>query len=275
MRGFLKKVAIYITLAVIVVLAVFPFLWMFISSLKSLDDIFNPDRLFIFTPTLANYSRLFEFSTFSRDLINSVIISSISVLIAMVVGICAGYALSRYKIRHRDDFLFFVLTTRMGPAVTFALPFYMLYRKFNLLDTYTGMFIIYTLFNLAFAVWMSKVFFDAVPRECEDAAMVDGCSDFGAFTKVAIPLALQGLVVVALLCFIFTWNEFFYSMVLTRTVARTFPVSLMQFVGAPRIKWELLFTASTIGCIVPVVISIILRDYLITGLTFGMVKMEK
>lgn len=269
---FVKKSALYLSLLIIVVVAIFPLFWIFLSSLKMPNDIFAPERMLTFSPTLTNYARLFEFGTFPSDLLNSVIISLVSISIAMVIGVFAGYALSRFRFKHEKSFLFFALTTRMGPAVVFALPFYLLYKDFGLIDTYLGMFIIYTFFNLAFAVWMSKIFFDEVPKQFEESAMVCGCSRLDAFRRITLPLASRGLIVAALLCFIFTWNEFFYAMVLTRSAARTFTVSLLQFVGAPRIRWELLFAASTIAVSIPIIIAVILRKYLIRGLTFGLVK---
>jgi len=190
----------------------------------------------------------------------------------MLMALPAGYAFSRFEIKYKENLLFFILTTRMAPPVAFALPLYVMYTRLGLIDTHVGMVLIYTFFNIAFAVWLSKSFFDEVPIEVEEAAMVDGCTRMKTFFKIALPLASRGLIATALLSFILTWNEFFWAVILTRGNARTFPVSLTGFVGAPRLRYDLMTAASTIGITIPIVLAIVLRKYLVRGFTFGVIK---
>lgn len=267
-----KRIGLYACILMLVTIALFPLFWIVLSSFKMPVDISSSHPVWIFAPTLRNYSIVLFESDFLRNLLNSTILATVSVAIVMVIGPLAGYSLSRFKIKHKESFFFFVLTTRMGPAVIFALPLYLLFGDFGLLDTYQGMILVYILYNLAFCIWMCRGFFDEIPVEFEESAMVDGHSRLGAFRRITLPLATRGLIATAIICFILTWNEFFYSMILTRFFAKTFTVGLTGYVGVPRIQWELMTAASTIAVLVPILFAILARKYIIRGLTFGAIK---
>lgn len=267
----LKKIGFYGVLVVLAIVAVFPLFWIALSSFKPEALIFSPHSKLIFDPVLKNYEIMID-SGFLDALMKSLIVTTVSVGLAMVVGTFAGYSLSRFEMKHKESFFFFILTTRMGPPVAFAIPFFIMYTKIGLYDTYYGLILVYILFNLAFAVWISRTFFDDVPPELEEAAMVQGYSRFEAFRKIAVPLASKGLMATTVLCFIFTWNEFFYALTLASTEIRTFPVALTGFVGAPYVEWGPLLAGGTIAALVAVALAIVIRRTLIRGLTFGAVR---
>jgi multiple sugar transport system permease protein len=247
----------------------FPLLFMVRTSLVSENEYFKLPPSLGFN--LEHYKYVLFQSDFPKYIFNSFLVSSIVVLIILVVGGMAGYSLARYKFKRKKDFLFFVLTTRMGPPVAFALPFYVLFIKLNLIDTYTGLIMIYILFNLAFGVWMSYSFFKEIPVELEEAARIDGASKFQTITKIILPLATPGLLATGILIFILTWNEYFYAFIMTRFDVKTFPVHIPSFFGAYQINWGQMFAASTIATLPVLIFGLLIRKYLVKGLTFGAV----
>jgi multiple sugar transport system permease protein len=180
----------------------------------------------------------------------------------MVLGSLAGYALARFRIRGKESMFFYVISTRMGPPVAFALPFYLIYQSLGLLDTQLGLIIIYTAVNLAFAVWMTRSFFEDIPASVEEAAMVDGLSRFRAFIRLTLPQAKGGLVATAI----------FYAAMLTRENARTFTTQIPAYIGFSRIRWEEMAAASIIGILPVVVFAVLARRNLVRGFTFGQVR---
>jgi len=183
-----------------------------------------------------------------------------------------GYAFARLKMKRRNTWFFMILTTRMAPAVTFAVPIYLLMVRLNLIDSRIGMILVYTFMNLALCIWLTRSFFEEVPREIGEAAMVDGVSNFGVFARFAVPLASGGIVATAILIFIFTWNEFFFASILTQSDAKTYTVHLTSFFGARRILWGELAAASVVASAAPIFFALFAKKYIIQGLTMGAVK---
>lgn len=271
----LKAFCIYAALTVYAVIAVFPLYWLVTTSFKPALEVFSTQPLGFFTPTLENYRAIFFEDTFPRHLLNSVLISVATVAITLPVGSLAGYAFARLRIRNKDGWFFTVLTTRMAPPAAFAVPFYLFMVRLRLIDTFPGIILVYVFMNLAFCIWLSRGFFEEVPRELEEAAMVDGCSRLGAFWRVTVPVAAGGLIATAVLMFIFTWNEFFFASVLTRNLAKPFTVHLTSFFGSRRILWGELASASAVGSLVPIVFALAMRRYLVRGFTLGAVKEQR
>jgi multiple sugar transport system permease protein len=169
----------------------------------------------------------------------------------------------------RKNVMFFALSTRMGPAVVFALPLFLMMTTVDLIDSRIGMMAVYVFYNLAFALWLLHGFFSEVPRDIEEAGLVDGLSSFGSFWRLAVPNALPGIAATATLVFILTWNEFFYALVLTRRTAATFPTAVPGFFGAFTVQWGEMFAASTLGIIPPLLFGLAMRKYLVRGLSMG------
>ncbi len=203
---------------------------------------------------------------------NSLIIAGLSTIASVVLGLFAAYSFSRFNIAGKDDLLFFILSTRMLPAVVVTIPLFLMYRQLKLHDTHLGMILLYTVFNLSFSVWLLKGFIDEIPREYEEAALVDGYSRLQAFFRVVLPQALTGIAATTVFCLIFAWNEYAFALMLTSDDARTAPPSIVTMLGRGGIEWAAI-AAGTLGFLIPVVIvTFALRDYLLRGVTFGAIR---
>jgi multiple sugar transport system permease protein len=255
--------------ALLLLAALFPFFWLLQMSFRSNEDILGLNLFF--APTLDNY-RALRVGQFPHSFINSALASGASTLLSLLIGVPAAYALSRVEVRARRQIALWVLATRMAPPIAFTIPFFLAYRHLDLLDTVTGLVIIYLTFNLALVIWMMRTFFDSVPRALEEAAWIDGSSVWGAFLRVTLPLAAPGLAATTVLCFIFSWNDFFYALILTRTAAMTAPVAIVNFMQYEGWEWGKIAAGGTLVMLPVVVFSVLVRRYLISGLTIGAVK---
>jgi multiple sugar transport system permease protein len=211
-------------------------------------------------------------SDYVRRLINSLIIAGISTVLAVVLGFFAAYAFSRFDIPGKGDLMFFILSTRMLPAVVVTIPLFLMYRQLGLHDTHLGMILLYTVFNLSLAVWLLKGFIDEIPMEYEEAALVDGYTRMQAIFKIVLPQAMTGIAATAVFCLIFAWNEYAFALMLTSDTARTAPPSIATMLGRGGIEWSAI-AAGSLGFLIPVVFVVfLLRDYLLRGVTFGAVR---
>jgi multiple sugar transport system permease protein len=258
--------------AFIVFLEVAPFLWMLLMSLKSRLDIFEIPPKLVFTPILDNYYNAFIEGSFSRYLLNSLIIDSSSTALAITIGTLAAYAFSRFTIYGAKHIFFFILTTRMCPPVVVALPLFIIYSKLKLYDTHIGVILVHTIFNLALVVWLMRGFFDEIPREIDQAAMIDGHSDWAVFRKFILPLALPGIVVSAMFCLVFSWNEFLFALILTQFKATTLPVGVPQLVTSRGTYWGQVAAVGVVITLPVLIFSLVFHKYLVRGLTFGAIK---
>ncbi len=216
--------------------------------------------------------QIIDKSEYVNYLTNSVIISVTSTIFSVVLGVLAGYAFSRFPVKGKDDLMFFILSTRMLPAVVVTIPIFLMYRQVGLYDSRIGMILLYTVFNLSFSVWLMKGFIDEIPREYEEAALVDGYSRIQAFLRVVLPQAVTGIAATTVFCLIFAWNEFGFALMLTTEKARTAPPSIPSVLGTGGIEWAAI-AAGSLGFLIPVVIvTFALRDYLLRGVTFGAVR---
>ena len=203
---------------------------------------------------------------------NSVIIAGISTVASVVLGLFAAYAFSRFKVPGKNDLMFFILSTRMLPAVVVTIPLFLMYRQLGLHDRHLGMIILYTVFNLSFSVWLLKGFIDEIPKEYEEAALVDGYTRLQAFFRIVLPQAASGIAATTVFCLIFAWNEYAFALMLTSQRARTAPPSIATMMGRGGIEWSAI-AAGSLGFLIPVVIvTFALRKYLLRGITFGAIR---
>jgi multiple sugar transport system permease protein len=258
-----------LALAAMLVFVLFPIAWLAQMSLRPDEDILGYQLLF--EPTLAHYRALVE-SKFLQSFVNSVIASSVSTAVALLIGTPAAYVLSRWRFRARSKIAMWILSTRMAPQITFTIPFFLFYRLVGLNDTVWGLALIYLTFNLALVIWMMQSFFDAVPRALEEAAWLDGCSIWNAFLRITLPLTAPGLAAVAVLCFIFSWNDFFYALILTRTNAMTAPVAIINFMQYEGWEWGKMAAGGTLVMLPVIVFTVLVRKWLVSGLMAGSVK---
>ncbi|HET6893315.1 MAG TPA: carbohydrate ABC transporter permease [Pyrinomonadaceae bacterium] len=266
----------YLLAILAVLIALAPIYWMLTISLKhEVDQFAVPPRWFLFTPTLEHYRDAFLTRSFGRYLINSAIISVFSTLSALVIGTLAAYALARFKMPYRLDrkLSLWILSTRMFPPIVTAVPLFLMMRDLRLLNTRLSLVILYTGFNLPFVIWMMRGFFVEVPRELEEAALVDGDSRLGALRRVLLPLVAPGLAATAVFCLIISWNEFLFALVMTQTdAAMTLPVGIAGRVTQYEIKWGVMSAAGVVAMMPILIFAMAVQRYLVRGLSLGAVK---
>jgi multiple sugar transport system permease protein len=265
------RIAAYCTVVALSIAVLFPFLWMFHLSFKQNQDLFAfPPKLF-FEPTLNHYATLFD-KVFTRSFVNSLVTSVASTLVAMLVGTPAAFALSRASYRRDRQISLWVLATRMAPPIAFTLPYFLIFRVLGLLDTRTGLISIYVTFNLSLVLWMMRSFFDATPRSLEEAAWIDGCGVWEAFWRITLPLSAPGLAATAIFCFLFSWNDFFFALILTRAEAQTAPVAVVNFMNYEHWEWGKIAAGGTCVMLPVLIFAFVVRRYLVAGLSAGAVK---
>jgi multiple sugar transport system permease protein len=276
-----KDIAIFAICVTILILFLFPIYWMIATSFKSSGDILVSPPRWVFQPTLENYIYAFTVANFGRYIVNTLIIAIASTIIVVGVGTLAAYSFARYNVGG-GNLMFFILTTRMMPAVAVVFPYFLIFRIlgdskfgefFHLgLDRLGTLVICYTIFNLPFAIWLLHSFFQDIPVELEDSARLDGYSRWAALWKIVFPLAKPGIAVTAIFCLLFSWNEFLFAFILTRSAATTITVGTAAFFAQRGLQWGPLCAAATV-CVVPMVIFILLlQRYIVRGLTFGAVR---
>jgi multiple sugar transport system permease protein len=208
-----------------------------------------------------------------KSFFDSMVIAIGSVGICTAVGTPFGYVLARHEFRGKSDIGFFILSTRMLPAIVVIVPFVRLFRVLGLVDTYFGVILGHVIMNLALVVWMSKGFFDGIPREVEEAAWIDGCSYLGTFFRIVFPLALPGVVATALLALLFSWNELLFALTLSSFAVKTIPVFMAsEFVGYLAVNWGGLSAAGVVAIIPTLIFIILVQKHIVRGLTLGAIK---
>jgi multiple sugar transport system permease protein len=300
--------AIRATIAIIIAFVMLiPVFWMAMTAFKSRPDAVAAPPVVFFTPTLEGVASLLTQrrqatpeevaeiqqqtdldwteqialsrgqivmgpSDFTRQLLNSLIITGVSTFLSVFFAVLAAYAFSRFTIVGKDDLLFFILSQRMLPAVVVTIPIFLMYRSLALHDTHIGMILLYTAFNLSFAVWLLKGFIDEIPREYEEAALVDGYTRLQAFRKIVLPQATTGIAATTVFSAIFSWNEYAFALMLTSGVARTAPPSIPLVLGVGGIEWAAIAAGSLAFLIPAVILTFLLRKHLLRGVTFGAIR---
>ncbi len=262
------------TVLAVAVAAVFaiPYLYMMLSSFKTpVDNIALPPKLF-FSPTLDNYRALFENVALVRFLRNTVIVATLSTLVAMLFAVPAAYGLTRFHLRWREGIAYLFLVMQLIPVIAVVFPYFDIARRLDLYDTIWILIVVYTLWNIPWGIWLVRGFIQDVPRELEESSMVDGSSRLGAMLRVTLPLAAPGLTAASILLFIGAWNEFTLAYFLTTRNARTYPTSIGFFLTHSGIQWGEMFATALIGTLPVVVFAILVRKTFISSLSFGAVK---
>jgi multiple sugar transport system permease protein len=271
-----KSVFRYLLVLLALLAALTPVYWMLTISLKrEVDQFAVPPHWFSFAPTLEHYVDAFMRRSFGQYLLTSAIVAVCSTACALLMGTLAAYALARFSFPRRLDrkLSLWILSTRMFPPIVTAIPLFLMMRDVSLLNTRTSLIILYTGFNLPFVVWMMRGFFLEVPRELEEAAMVDGDSRLGALRRVLLPLVAPGLAATAVFCLIISWNEFLFALVLAQTdAAMTLPVGIAGRVTQYEIKWGVMSAAGVVAMLPILVFAMAVQKYLVRGLSLGAVK---
>jgi multiple sugar transport system permease protein len=266
-----KKAGVYAAILILLAVNLFPVYWMFIGAVKQRGEfytsppVFVPERL-----EWSNFSRALELGG-AKGIKDSMIVAGTSALLAILLGTLAAYSIARYRVGG-DNLSFWILSIRMAPPIAGIIPIFMIMRYLGLLDTHLALILAYCLFNLPFAVWLIKGFFEDIPADVEGAALVDGYNRFQAFWKVALPLAVPALIVTGLFCFIFSWNEFLFALVLSRSRVTTLPVVISGMVGGHEIMWGEISALSVMTSLPVVILALLLQRYLVRGLTLGALR---
>lgn len=268
----LGKLLRYTVLVIAAVICLFPILWITATAFKTRTDAFAIPPVWFFHPTLDAFRAIFAQYHYQKYFLNSIIIVGVSSALSMVLGVMAAYVFARFKFRGRDDLLFWILSTRMFPPIAGVLPYYLIMARLGLLDTRTGLIISYLTFGLPVVVWMMRGFFVDIPRELDEAAMVDGYSRWGALWKVIMPISLPGIVATLTFVLMLCWNEFLYAVTLTGTETKTMPIAVSTFYTDRGIMWDRMAAAGLLAIVPIVVFSIVIRKYIIRGLSMGAVK---
>lgn len=266
---------------VIALLFLAPFLWMLISSFKKdIDITASPPKLF-FDPIISNYRNIIQWSGQRTGLFRfpvlgcletSLIVSVIATGIALLVGIIAGYSLSRFKSKKREWIRIWILSAVIAPPVVFMVPYFMIARILGLFDSYTLLIIASTTISLPFTIWMMIGFFNDIPKDLEEAAYIDGCSPLKAFLIISLPLAKPGISAAATLSFINVWNNLIFPLALTADRVKTIPLAVQGFLGWTRIFYGMMIATGVLAIIPGLVITIFASKILVGGLTLGAVK---
>lgn len=275
MVNFRGKTAVVLLFLIIIaiLLAVFPFLWIMATSFKYYRDIMS-SKIF-FNPTLINYFRLFTETDFLRLAFNSLIVSISATFGTVIIGALAAYSFSKFSFPWNiDKYIFaWLLFVRMIVPISLAIPFFLIMKKMNLLNTPLALIVVYIVINVPFGVWMLKDFFDNIPGELLDAGRIDGCSEFGVFARVALPLITPGLAAATIFVFILNWNHFLYALILTSSPeGMTIPVGIARLSQQYMMKWGEMSAAATVFAVPVFVFASLVQKHLVRGLTFGAVK---
>ncbi|NJM31049.1 MAG: carbohydrate ABC transporter permease [Rhizobiales bacterium] len=266
------RLAIRYALAILITIVfVFPVYWLFIISFKT------PDEIFAFPPVwypksvqFANYRVLFKDGD-AETVLNSLILAGASTIFAMILGTLAAYSLARFK-TGGENFAVWIISQRMMPPVAIVFPIFLLYVAFGWVDSFHGLIILYTAFNLPYVIWMMRGYIEDIPLELEESALVDGCTRWEVLWKVVFPMARAGLFATAVFTFVFAWNDFLFALVLTRTEVTTFPVQVTHYFGGQSNFWAKIAAMSVLGTI-PVFFAVAtMQRFLVRGISMGAVK---
>lgn len=268
-KNFLNHILFYLLVCGIVLVVLFPFLWMLSSSFKSQADIVSwPPKIF-FSPTLKNYYRVFAEQDFLKYFINSAIVGGVSVGLSLIIGLPAAYSIARFR---QQRLSVFILLARLMPGISFLMPWYIIFSRLNLMDSYTALILSHMLIALPIIVWIMSSYFSTIPMELEESAMVDGATRQYAFFKIILPLSGPGIITATTLSFIFSWNNFMFSQVLSMEKTKTLPIAVYNFVSYAEVDWGGVMAAAVAIMAPAILLTMFFQKYVVKGLTMGAVK---
>ena len=262
---FIARIIVYTAM----IICLIPLIWMLVGAFKHNMDVVDPEKLFTLDLTIENFVFVFQAGGIWNPLKNSLLLTGSSLAFSMLFGVPAAYAFSQSKLRNLSSV---VLIVRMIPAMTYLLPWFIMFRSMGISKTYESMIIAYTVSSLPLIVWVIMPYFDAIPTELTDAARIDGASDFQIFVRVMLPLSRPCLMTTAIMTVIGIWNDFLYVMVLGGASQRTLPMALMNYIGESAMQWGKLLASATVITIPLIIITVLMQKYIVSGMTAGAVK---
>jgi multiple sugar transport system permease protein len=268
----MRRALHYGLLIVLAIMCLAPIVLIFMTSLREQVQLFAEPLNFFFMPTLANFRAVLTEDRFERYLINSLIVGVVATLITLVLGVMAAYGLARFRFRGRDTLAYTTLLLRTVPLAVMAIPVFMIWNEWKLINSLSGLILLYVAVNLPFTIWLLYGFVQQIPIELEEAAALDGCGPVKLFTIVLLPLLAPGLAAAAIFTFRIAWNEFILALVLTDRHTRTLPVAASLFVTDMGVDWGKVMAMASLIAIPPLIFTFIAARQIITGLTAGAVK---
>ena len=259
--------------AAIILFAIAPYVWMFITSIKPEEELFTAQvQYWTDHPTIANYERLFAHTSFLGNMLDSLIVACGTVIVGLGLSITAAYAFSRFRFPGRRYLMLQFLVINMFPIVLLIIPLFVIMKNLGLLDTFPGLIIAHSTFSIPFATWMMTSYMNAIPMSLDESAMTDGCSRAGALWRVVLPLCKPGVAATGIYIFITSWNEYLYALTLAGQEVRTITVAIQTLIGEFEIAWGLLTAGGVTGALPATVLFMLVQRHLISGLTQGAVK---
>jgi multiple sugar transport system permease protein len=256
----------------VLVVALTPYLWIVLTSFKSRLDALADQPVWLFAPTLEHYPKVFLEKGYLPLAWNSVLVASMTTALSLVVGAPAASVFARHDFKGKEDLFFFFLTTRMAPPIAVVVPLFLMFTAIGITDTPASVIVAHTSFNLSLVVWMMRGFFADIPREIDEAALMDGHGRLGMFLRVIVPLAAPGLAATAILSFILSWNEFLYAFILVAFESRTLTVGIPGLVTPHGTLWGQVAAVAVVATLPIILFTVLVQRHLVRGLTFGAVK---
>jgi multiple sugar transport system permease protein len=269
-KKLLTKVAFYAAVIVVMLPTVFVFYWMITLSLKpQVDATAYPPHFFWFSVTFKGYVDVFAKNPFLLYTWNSLVVATGCTVLGLIVGLPCAYSIAHWR---QSGLALVVLAARIIPGISYLIPWYILFRNLKMVDTYQALILTHLVVGLPIIIWVMIGFFEDIPPELREAAMIDGCTDYGAFLRVAVPLVKPGVVATGILSFIFSWNNFLFSVILAGRNTRTLPIAVFNMIGYEEINWGPLAAAATMITLPVIILTLVIQRHIVTGLTFGAVK---
>ena len=269
-KQLLGTIAFYVAVIVVMLPTVFVFYWMITLSLKpQVEAAGYPPSFFWFSVTFKGYVDVFAKNPFLFYTWNSLVVATGCTLLALIVGLPCAYSIAQWRQR---GLALTILVARIIPGVSYLIPWYILFRNLKMVDTYQALILTHLVVGLPIVIWVMIGFFEDIPTELREAALIDGCTDYGAFLRVAVPLVKPGIVATSILSFIFSWNNFLFSVILAGRNTRTLPIAVFNMIGYEEINWGPLAAAATMITLPVIILTLIIQRHIVTGLTFGAVK---
>ncbi len=269
MEKFAKRIGFFLLVLLVVVPVIFPLAWIFASSLKTQVDITATPPRWIFSPSWQNYRRVFQEQNFLQFFYNSAVVGVSAVALSLVLGLPAAYSIARYR---QEKLGLLILVARLMPGIALLLPWYLIFSRLYLVDTYTSLILSHMLIGLPIVVWIMTSFFAAVPLEIEESARVDGATRQRTFMEIVLPVSGPGVVTSTTLAFLFSWNNFMFSQVLSMERTKTLPIAVYNFVSYAEVDWGAVMAATVVIIAPAIVLTMAFQKYVVRGLTMGAVK---
>ena len=269
-KKLLWRIAFYAAVALVMLPTVFVFYWMITLSIKpQVEAAGYPPSFFWFKVTFKGYVDVFAKNPFLLYTWNSLVVATGCTLLALIVGLPCAYSIAHWRQR---GLALTILVARIIPGISYLIPWYILFRNLKMVDTYQALILTHLVVGLPIVIWVMIGFFEDIPAELREAALIDGCTDYGAFLRVAVPLVKPGVVATSILSFIFSWNNFLFSVILAGRNTRTLPIAVFNMIGYEEINWGPLAAAATMITLPVIILTLIIQRHIVTGLTFGAVK---